>query len=437
MRTTTRRAALVTTVAAALASVAVASATAAPKPVGGLVALPTPTHPDGPGPAPVADGAPGGVTTAASCASSCIESALVTATASSATVEVATSLPASIVATVSPVAELGLTTGDTPIAPPAHPSHPVFQTARTLSFPNLSPDTAYRITVSAKDTSGAVEIRVGSFTTRPVDVAVETPPFGLDSGAGCAAECVTHFTATRSASVVGRVRFRVRTSTAATITLQVAPSATTAHPYSFRRTASGTRSLDAVADGMLAGSSYVVSLKVKDGNGRVKAYGKRFTTAKADAIVTFHKVQVLSDGDAVGDGEISFAYRAGSRGSSTGAFEKLGTGTILSPLVRLRVPAHGSGALTLRVLGIECNRVLISSCFAEADRETTGGYAGDLYVNATRSITMPELLAGTWAHTPGYGVSMPFGHDRYVILESPAMDLRFRVFATVDFAVAR
>lgn len=428
-----RKATLIAAIAATIAGGLATSATAGLQPIGGITAAPTPTHPGATPTAPVAGGAPGGLTAAASCAAGCIRSALVTTTASSATVVVTTSLPTSVVAIVEKGAELGLATGNTTTSP-AHPSHPVLQTERTLTFPNLTPDSTYRITLSAKDGSGAVELRTGTFATRPVEVAVDTPALGLDSGAGCAAKCVTVFTATRSKHVPGRVAFKVRTTTAATIALEVSPSATTGHPYSFRRTVSGAKAFDVVADGMLPGSSYVVSLKVKDVNGRVQAFGKQFTTAKVDAIVTFHKVQVLADGDDVGAGEIALHYYAGAQGTGTG-FRKIDAGTIVTPQARLRTAANGSGDLSLHVLGVECDGSRLAKCAAEVGQGGNGEYGGDLYVDARRTISLPDLYAGTWAHIPGYGVPMPFGHDKYVILETPAMDLRFRVFATIDFEV--
>jgi hypothetical protein len=121
------------------------------------------------------------------CGLACIESAIVTPTASSATVEVKTSVPASVTVKASKVdAQVGLAAGPAPrdIVLPA------FQTIRTVLLPGLEPATTYRIVVSARDMQGRVYTRAGTFTTREVKVAVGQPDLGLSAGLGCKADCI-------------------------------------------------------------------------------------------------------------------------------------------------------------------------------------------------------------------------------------------------------
>ena len=88
------------------------------------------------------------------CSPSCIQSALVTPTASSASVEIRTSVPASVTVETAPVgAELGIAAG----SPAPHDVVvPPFRTLRTVMVPGLRPETTYRIVVHARDVQGPV-----------------------------------------------------------------------------------------------------------------------------------------------------------------------------------------------------------------------------------------------------------------------------------------
>ena len=107
------------------------------------------------------------ISAGAGCSVSCIQSAVVTPTASSASVEIMTTVPASVTVKVSKLdAQLGLATGPAPkdiVVPP-------FQTIRTVLFGGLQPETTYRIVVSARDIQGHVQTRSGTFTTLAVKV---------------------------------------------------------------------------------------------------------------------------------------------------------------------------------------------------------------------------------------------------------------------------
>ncbi len=121
------------------------------------------------------------------CSTQCITKALVTSTASSAEVEVVTSVAASV--TVS-VTKLGTTPGGLASGATPHLTVPPFLRTRTIFLPGLEPATTYRIVVSAKDVKGRIATRIGTFETRPVAVAVETPDLGLSAGLGCRAACI-------------------------------------------------------------------------------------------------------------------------------------------------------------------------------------------------------------------------------------------------------
>ncbi len=107
---------------------------------------------------------PGAITAGTGCSVACIESALVTTTASSASVEVKTSVPASVTVAVSKLdAKLGLAAGQ------KHVSVPSYLKVRTVLFPGLEPETTYRIVVSARDIAGTAQTRSGTFTTKRVE----------------------------------------------------------------------------------------------------------------------------------------------------------------------------------------------------------------------------------------------------------------------------
>ena len=147
------------------------------------------------------------------CAVACIESALVTPTASSASVEVKTSVPASVTVTATRLdAELGLASGTAP----KHVSVAPFLTNRAVILSGLEPETTYRIVVSAKDLQGRLQTRSGTFTTRKVKVAVDLPDVGLPAGLGCKADCIEKGTLTSDPDVPGRARLELVSSVPAT-----------------------------------------------------------------------------------------------------------------------------------------------------------------------------------------------------------------------------
>jgi hypothetical protein len=230
------------------------------------------------------------------CALACIESAIVTPTASSATVEVKTSVPASVTVEASKVdAQVGLAAGPAPrdIVLPA------FQTIRTVLLPGLEPATTYRIVVSARDMQGRVYTRAGTFTTREVKVAVGQPDLGLSAGLGCKADCIQQGTLTSDGSVAGRARLELRSSVPATFQVSfVARTASGALLHQLVHS-TGSRKTEhaATIDGLLTGTTYAVTAKATDAEGRSFVEQGTFRTRAATALVTFHKVKIIADGD--------------------------------------------------------------------------------------------------------------------------------------------
>ena len=183
-------------------------------------------------------------------------------------------------------------------------------------------------------------------------------------------------------------------------------------------------------------------MKATDAQGRSRVEWGSFETARARAIVIFHKLTVLADGE-TGDGEISFDYYAERDEVGGNGFHKIGSGDTVSavaygtsrPTVTIATSIDGHVNLDLAVRGVECDAVLIKNCVVEAGYDSSGEYAGDTYVNARAAFSLYALLTGGGALPPGYGTGLPAGHDAYLIWENTSYDLKFRVYATVDFEV--
>ena len=273
---------------------------------------------------------PGGFAAGPGCSVSCITSAVVTPTASSASVKVTTSAPTSTTVSVRRLdAQLGLAVGPQP----TDIVLPAFAMTRTVLFPGLAPETSYRISVTARDMSGKKETRTGTFKTLAVKVAVDLPDLDLSAGLGCKADCIERGTVKAHPSR-GRSR-RLR------------------HPPDREGSGSGrplhlerqggpqARALDRLAERhaeLEAGRQgpahrYEVhgSLKATDEQGRSRVEWGSFRTAKARALVTFHSIKVLDDGE-TGRGRDLLRVRA-SRTIVVGGngFHKLSSGDSFTP----------------------------------------------------------------------------------------------------------
>ena len=366
------------------------------------------------------------------CALACIESAIVTPTASSATVQVKTSVPASVTVKASKLdAELGLAAGPAPrdIVVPA------FQTIRTVLLSGLESATTYRIVVSARDMQGRVYTRAGTFATREVKVAVGQPDLGLSAGLGCKADCVDKGTLTSDPSVPGRARLVLESSVPATF--QVKFVAQNASHQLVHSTGSRATEHAATIDGLLTGTTYAVTVKATDANGGSYVEQGTFRTRSARAVVTFHRVKILSDGDkGANRGEISLGYYADGENISWSDYARYGSGETVVPRmpgtsrpgVWGTVSVDRRFGLELHVGGDECDWTLLSNCVGEASAPWTA--------LARTTIDLRDAFAPTGGLPPGYGTGLPAGHDAYAVFETEGGSLRFRVYATVDIEVS-
>jgi hypothetical protein len=385
--------------------------------------------------AATAGNGPTGLSGGAGCSIACIESALVTPTASSASVEVRTSVATAVTIGVAKVgAPLGLATGTRP----KHVSLPSFLKVRTILFPGLEPETAYRIVVSARDLSGNVHTRAGTFITRKVEVAVDVPDLGLSAGLGCKADCIEKGTLTSDASVPGRVRLEVRSTVPATFQVRFVGKSASGATHQLVH-ATGSRKIVHVAtiDGLLTGTRYAVTVKATDAEGRSREESGTFRTRSAQAVVTFHKVVIVDDGDkGPNRGEITLEYRAGGEFVHSSDFARYGSGDTVVPRmpgtsragVWKTVSIDGLSGLGLAVGGDECDALWLSNCVIEV--------GGSWSSTARTTVDLRAALVPGGALPPGPGTGLPAGHDAYAIFETTRHSLKFRVYATVDLQVA-
>lgn len=404
------------TAALAVAAVAGTSSAAAATPVGGLAA--------GPG-----------------CSISCITSAVVTPTASSASVKVTTSVRTSTTVSVRRLdAQFGLATGPQP----TDIVLPAFAMTRTVLFPGLAPETSYRISVTARDMAGKKETRTGTFKTRAVKVAVDLPDLDLSAGLGCKADCIERGTAKAHPSQVGRVDFDIRLTEKgrAQIDLYISNGKGGLSSELSIFSQSGMKTWKPAVKGLLTGTRYTARLKATDEQGRSRVEWGSFRTAKARALVTFHSIKVIDDGE-TGRGEIYFAYHVEAMSVGGNGFHKLSSGDTYTPRayssdrpkVSIGTSIDGHRNLDVAVLGVECDSILMKNCLVEANRDESGEYAGDTYVMAKAAFGLPSLLDPKGALPGNYGTGLPAGHDGYLIWENTSYDMKFRVYATVDFEV--
>ena len=395
------------------------------------------------GTATAADGVPavGGMTGSTGCSISCISAAVVTRTSTSASVKVTTTVPTSTTVSVSKLdAQLGLAAGNQP----KHIVVAAFVTVRTVLFAGLEPETSYRIAVTARDLAGKTDTRTGTFKTRPVKVAVGLPGVGLSAGVGCKADCIERGTAKAHGTQVGRVDFDVRLTEPGRIELDLYRSNGNGSLVLQRTITSsnGVEKMTTAVRGLMTGTKYTVRLKATDGRGQSRIEWGSFRTASARAIVIFHKIHVIGDGE-VGRGEIYFGYYAESLSIGGNGFHKIGSGDTVAAVawgtsretVTIATSIDGHVNLDLAVRGVECDNVLMKNCVVEASHESSGEYAGDTYVMARAAFDLETLIDPNSELPSAFGTGLPAGHDAYLIWENTSYGLKFQVFATVDFEV--
>ncbi len=322
------------------------------------------------GPIPI-----GGFGAGAGCSISCIKSAIVTPTASSASVEVKTSVPTSTTVSVTRLdAQLGLTTGSAP----KDIVVPTFAMVRTVQFGGLEPETSYRISVTARDMGGKEETRTGTFKTRAVKVAVDVPSLDLSAGLGCKVDCIERGTAKAHPTQVGRVDFDIRLTEKgkAQLDLYVSNGKGGLKLEQIIGSSSGITTWKPAAKGLLTGTKYTIRIKATDEQGRSRVEWGSIRTAKAQALVTFHSIKVLDDGE-TGRGEISFSYGVEANSMGGDGFHKLSSGDTYTPKaynsnrpkVSILTSIDGHRKLDVSVLGVECDAVLMKNCVVEANHD--------------------------------------------------------------------
>jgi hypothetical protein len=372
----------------------------------------------------------------AGCSPSCMQYALVTPTASSASVEIKTTVPASVTVETAPVdAELGLATG----GPAPHDVVvPPFQTLRTVLVPGLRPETTYRIVVHARDVHGNVESRAGTFTTRKVKVAVDLPDVGLSAGLGCKADCLGRGTLTSDPHVPGRARLELRATVPVTFQVSLVATTVSGKTLHFLQHVTGSRKTEhtAILDGLLTGTTYQVTAKAKDAEGRTHVEQGTFRTRSAEALVTVYKIKIVADGDkGANRGEISLDLVAGGDGFWQMGFRRLSSGDTFAPRfsgtsrpgVWTTVPVDGLSRLELEAGGVECDGHLLSGCLRES-----GPIGSDWETSGLAEIDVRDALAQDGSLPPGFGNGLPAGHDAYATFDAVGPELKFRVYATVD-----
>jgi hypothetical protein len=382
------------------------------------------------------------------CALQCIQKALVVPTATSATVELETTvlahLTVSITKQLAPTTTGGLTAAQTKTVYIS-----AFVPQKVASFVGLEPATTYAISVKATDLKGQKAYRSGTFATLPVQTQGHTGVGSLDSGAGCAAQCIQKALFTQSRPAASIAKLEVRTSTDARLHLVVSrdkPVATAAGPSQLEIVSSQasqglTRSWQTQVGGLLPGTRYYAVLRAKDAEGRTAIQQGSFRTVAATAIVTLHKIKVLNDGDkGRNKGELSFRYYGGGDElGGNGTFQRIRSVSVVGvkvpgtsrPGFSMSFPANGDAKLDVRVLAEECD-MLWKNCVREAGSQPSH----DQYAYAGGSFDLSTILGGG-ALPPWYGtgVTPPAGYDGYFVLSTGDTYVRFLVLATVDVRI--
>jgi hypothetical protein len=375
-------------------------------------------------PGPV-EGAAGG------CALQCIEKALVTPTASSAKIEIATAVPTRVVVTVRRFAAA---------QPVAVRQGRFLRRSRVLGLSGLEPERTYRITVAATDATGHTASRSGTFRTRAVQTTGQSGAGGLSSGLGCSAKCITQAVPVQIGPTAAL--FEVKTNTPAKITV-IASLAGTGTIASIG-TSQRTQLYRFAASPLTPGTKYDLRIRATDANGHTELRQFAFTTVERKAQVTFWKVQVIDDGDAgAARGELSFTYYLGNTELRTDGFAKRSSGDVFDvhatgssrPGLTGVLPANGaSPTLDIRVLAEECDSLIMSNCVNEVQMLPVSGGSDSFAVAGgpfgLSSLISPGALPGN------YGTLLPSGHHAYLVFETTHYNVKFRVFATVDWFYA-
>jgi hypothetical protein len=381
---------------------------------------------------PTGEGAAGG------CALQCIEKALVTPTTSGASVEIVTSVRTRVVVTARALTNIG---GLVAAQPDASFSTFLFRTERTVPLRGLEPATSYRITVSATDMSGRTNTRTGTFETRAVETAVDTPVGGFSAGLGCSAKCITKAVPVHVGPTAAL--FDVETNTPAKITMITSIGGSIASIATSPTLTTGYRH---AASPLVPGTRYDLQVRATDADGRSEVHQFAFTTAPRKVAVTLWKVQLIDDGDKgkYDRGELKFDYWLGGKRlawdkdwvkrNSGDVFPVRANGTSRQGLTATLLANGASPKLDIRVYAEECDGYInLDKCTEELYPEDgpTGG--NDHTATAGGGFGLKALVSR--GALPGnYGTLLPAGHDAYLVFETTKYGIKFRVFGFADIS---
>jgi hypothetical protein len=378
------------------------------------------------------DGGPQ-ITAGTGCAVQCVKKAAVTATASSVKVELETT-----VVTVVTVWVARQSSGNTPPGTLTSSQAKVVKlylpagTSRTASFDGLEPDTTYAIGVKATDVHGKSSTRTGTFETLPVKTNGIGGPDTLDSGLGCAVQCITQALfaqAPPDGSVAG---LDLKTATDARIQITV----TREYSVVSEQTSPGfLRAWKTQVGGLLPGTNYGVLVRATDRQGRIAERHGSFRTVSATALVTIRKIKIVNDGDkGKAKGELYFRYWFAGHEHGNYGFRKLGSGAVIDAKVAgtsrpgafYRFPANGDAKLDVHVSAEECDgHTYMKNCEVEQDLSGQHTYVGGTF-------RLADILSGALPGWYGTGVSQPAGHDGYFVFGPGTDYVKIQVLATVD-----
>jgi len=371
------------------------------------------------------------------CAVQCITKALVTPTTTTAKVELATTVTAALTVSIAKQSSASTTGG---FAAPTWKtvSIPAFSPSKTAWFSGLEPDTTYAIVVRATDLKGQKASQQGTFKTLEVKTTGQAGPDQIDSGVGCAAQCIEHALFTQTKPAVSVANVDIETATEAKIQIVVSrdePAQTAAGPSQWDVVSSQTspgfvRTWKTQVGGLRPATRYYVVVRAKDTHDHVAIQQGSFRTVGAHAVVTIHKLKILSDGDkGRNKGELHFDYWAdGKLFASSGGFKKIGSGAVVRTDVAVDLPVRADGKVSVVVTATECDALLKKNCVVEA------GLTGD--AAAGGKLDLWQILDGG-ALPPWYGtgVQAPAGHDGYVALSTSDTYVRFLALATIDLEI--
>lgn len=400
-----------------------------------LIAVPTGVaYADGPG-----------LSAGTGCAAQCITKAAVTTTTTTAQVAIQTTVPANLTVTITkrmpPAANIGM------IAVPSTKTVSIahFSPIRTAFFTDLLPETTYDIVVKAVDLQSRTAKQVGDFQTRAVKLNVPLGPGVVDTGLGCSANCIQKASFTQVKPHWSSANVDVATAVDAQVQVVVSRDKPT-------ETQSGLAQFDIVSSQLSPGfvrdwkpqvtelapsTTYYAVVRAKDKQGRMNIRTGSFSTVKADVVVTFHKIKVITDGDKVGAGELHFYYQAGDQWAASGGFHSVHSGDVIDAKrsgtshvgVALRVPLTSAGTVDLKVTAQECDAALERNCVVEG---FGNGY--DQYATAKGTIKVLQTInANALPGWYGTGVATPTGSQAYFAMSSnDNHDVEFLALASLD-----